>query len=830
MPKVDGAGQVWISTREIQELWYADEVPEHEQWRRYYGRSVTPGVIEEVLLAATNGYMRDITALGYETIMMDPHLAAIVGKRVRAIASVRPLVKPATGEGLDKDLAAQIADEVRRQLFAIPMLRQRITNLQWGHWNARALLEKRWRERRGGKIQWEIAELGWIHPHRLSFGPDREIRIRDDMWSGGRFEARGFDVREAPFKFIPFTPQLFDDYPEREGLNPRAQYYAFFKRFTWRQRMVLNEVYGKPWRVVEVEEGANVQPEQLDRAKETADKLGADATAAMPRGVKLQVIHPDGDNTAHQETSRDCDDQLSELILSNTRTTSAKGDGLGGGQAYVHQDSETLTFQSDGWNIGDVFTLHVARDIVILNWGEERLAYTPTIEFLFEQPRDPTKELERADKALSLGLPLKLSEVYERTGFTRPAPGDEIIQRAPAPAVPSLPGMPGAPSGAAPGTIGVMPRQPEENDGDDLGVVGEGGETALAASMRQERSRLELALGAWRIYGEHICFAQQPDTVNGSPEVLIDAGVREGARETGRWAEQLAAAVEGLDKPSEIFEALTRASRELPLSSFARAVERRMMHGAFLGALDSVYERENEEEIRPASFVADVDAILFAADGGEPHPNFVRRPFDDAQKWFKSLNVLDQDRFAELSAAAKRRAFTVARLARQELLVAAHAELSRQIGEGAATGGGADLRSFKKFVAERLESAGWTPANKSHVETIFRTNVMSAYSGGRVSEMTQPSVLQARPIWQWRSVQDDRARVPHRSAHGLLLPHDHQFWLRAFPPAGFNCRCRVISRSQAWFERNGGRFGTPPAGLPDDGWEGSGYRSFLAAA
>ncbi len=823
MPRVDGTGQVWISTDELQGSWFGGEVPESEQFRRYFGRNVTAPVIEQCIYLAMNGYLRDLTDLSYETMLIDPHLGSTWGKRARALASVEPQVVAATGDGIDPTKAAFYADVVRQQLEWIPNLRQHIVRMTWGHYHARALLEKVWRENPpGSRVRWRIDYLTWIHPRRIAFGPERELRIRDDVWQGGNFEARGFDIRQVPQKFIPFTPQLFDDYPEREGLALRALYFSYFKRFGWRERLILMEIFGQPWRWIEVmPDAAAVPPEVLDRGKDTAEKMGAHTAGQMPKGLKLNVAQPaEGAGQVHKDVVQECDDQISKLILGNTRTTDAKADGLGGQQALVHQDEQGLVIAADGWNVGDVLTERFAGDIIRLNFGEDELSHCPRVKIAYEPPPDRSKEIERTSKAIAIGVPLKLDEVYERIGFSKPEPGDAIIQQ-------SSGGGGGLFGPAGPTTRIVDPNAPDDGtggaaptgaaDAPELAAPAApdlaGGELAIAAAVRREAELLHATLGARTRLGDHVCCARQPETVNGSPEVLIESGVRESARITKAWGDALVEAVAGLETAGEIFEALTRTANGLELGKFARAAERRILHGVMLGAMDSNWERENEALVSLEHFSA---PRVLAKEPGLP--SFVGKPFAEAIRLFKERQVLERDKFEQLTAAAKRRAFTVARLARQELLVAAHAELSRQIESSPATG--PKLGDFKKFVAERLETAGWTPANPSHVETIYRTNVVGAYSAGRHAEMTQPEVLQARPYWQWFSVRDDRARATHRAAHGTLLPADHDFWQRAFPPAGYNCRCRVVSRSQRWFEANGGASSAVPDGLPDDGFTG----------
>jgi SPP1 gp7 family putative phage head morphogenesis protein len=244
-----------------------------------------------------------------------------------------------------------------------------------------------------------------------------------------------------------------------------------------------------------------------------------------------------------------------------------------------------------------------------------------------------------------------------------------------------------------------------------------------------------------------------------------------------------------------------------------------MVHGAMLGALDSVTERESEED-EPSAKLQQC-RLFFKAPASKV-------PFGEVIKKFEERDIVSKDVFEQLSAAAKQKAFTVAGLATEELLGDAHAELGRMLKDSDASSyydtttnkwvyKGPNLREFDKFAKERLESAGWTPANPSHVETIFRTNVASAYSGGRVAEMTQPDVLSARPYWQIRAVGDSRSRPAHKKANNTILAADHPFWRTCFTPFGFNCRCRVTSRSKRWVDAHGGPT-MVPVGLPDPGF------------
>lgn len=475
-------GNVYLNVRTLQNTLADSPDPLLEQTRRYYGRALTPAMIEAVLRAADLGYMRDLTDLIYETVAIDPHLYSVTGKRLRSLSSMKPQVIPATGDGIDERFAQLLADVVRQQLNWIPNFRQVVTRLNWGHCHGRAASEKIWRENpAGSNVQWRIDRINWIHPRRLAFGPDRELRVRDDLFDGIPFSPRGLELRAYPFKFICFTPQLFNDYAEREGFGPHALYWSFFKRFSWRERMVLLEVFGKPWRIAYVEDPRwqGIQKEAIDQAQQTADNLGANASGGMPPGVKVDTQQVDprtGEN--HHNTAVDADDQISKLVLGQTRTTDAKPNAIGSTGDEVAQSEQDEIYNEDGGNISDLLTEYLAADIVVLNFGAEALDHCPRIELKYERKKVPQKELERAKVlVVDLGAPIKRDELYERAGFTKPEPGDDVVE---APKQPALPGLPGL---DLPGLDGTD---------SDASPLGDGGESV--PEQKELKAGAEVAL------------------------------------------------------------------------------------------------------------------------------------------------------------------------------------------------------------------------------------------------------------------------------------------------------------------------------------------------
>ena len=975
---VDPAGNISVPTEAMKAAIFGTP-PKNEQNRTRYGRSLTLDRIENALRNAQNGYMRDLTDMARETVSLDPHLGSVLTKRINAVASLDYEIREAEGPGVDKKLAKDYAEFVREQLLMVPRFKQRIKQLAWGLFDGRAALEIQWVQRAmttagGVSGNWRAADLAWIHPRRLQFGPERELRIADDAASYA-FAPVGVALRDVAngYKFVQFTPQLFGDYPELEGLAPRCLYWSFFKRFGARERMILLELFGKPWRIVKVAEDSNAGDPDLMAAEAIVDQLGGVSTARLPRGVDLDVVKTDpGSGSIHADVIAESDKQISKLVLGQTGTTDAMPGALGGGnQALVMKDEQLLLAQGDADLLGEAIEDGLTDAIIGINFGNEALLHAPRFVLKAESEPDRAANTARLMSALNLGLSVSVDEAYEITGFRKPAGGEAIIkmvdmpngmggnQRVPAitvtqkelddagvaiddaaiaagedlppivpgtlapapeaadtgtpaapaielgvsdlstiftvnegrasqgagplmlpgggkdpdgdltiaefrakreakgatigegegtvasPAPPTPPAVPPAPGSPPPGDGNPPSAGPGEPDGakppapadgkppvdpavkaiaDALGLADEEVQKASDALLSNCYASMT---GAAHVH-THECSHpnaavkisleknRQPDTVYGTLETLIDKGVKEGARVTTKWSDTFVAAVRGETNAARIQRKLQQTFEHLDTGSFARTIERRLTHSAMTGSLDSQWEDENEQGIAVEPFAEPASAkasrVKLASD--DTKPSFTGMPYADALSYFKSKKPVPKTVFEKLSAAAKARSFTVAGLASEHALQIAQSELGNAIVNGT------PLKDFAAALATRFEAAGFTSLNPSHVETVFRTNLVGAYNVGRKAEMSTPTALAMRPYWVIRTVKDDRQRDTHGAVDGWVLRATDPFWKNVGgPPWGFNCRCRLSTIRESKLGGRTVRSGAEIRGLPDKGFE-----------
>lgn len=81
------------------------------------------------------------------------------------------------------------------------------------------------------------------------------------------------------------------------------------------------------------------------------------------------------------------------------------------------------------------------------------------------------------------------------------------------------------------------------------------------------------------------------------------------------------------------------------------------------------------------------------------------------------------------------------------------------------------------------------------LDTIFRTNIQSAYAAGRYQQ--QMRNVADRPYWEYNAVMDNRTRPTHAALNGRVFRWDDPIWQTIYPPNGYNCRCWVRALTEA---------------------------------
>jgi len=196
---------------------------------------------------------------------------------------------------------------------------------------------------------------------------------------------------------------------------------------------------------------------------------------------------------------------------------------------------------------------------------------------------------------------------------------------------------------------------------------------------------------------------------------------------------------------------------------------------------------------------AQADAVPFA----EP------LDYTGALAYLRGLVPMSDTAFDELAAGELLTAFRVVDVADEVVTGRILAAITRAVEEGTS------LAEFQASANRIMRGAGLSKAKPSYLETVFRTNVQTAYSVGAWQQFHEPGVAEWIQGYEYVAVMDDRTRETHAMMDSRKFPEDSPVWAKWWPPNGFNCRCTVLP---VFITDKKPRWSRPTGSLPDVGF------------
>ncbi|NOT18562.1 MAG: minor capsid protein [Sulfuriferula sp.] len=202
--------------------------------------------------------------------------------------------------------------------------------------------------------------------------------------------------------------------------------------------------------------------------------------------------------------------------------------------------------------------------------------------------------------------------------------------------------------------------------------------------------------------------------------------------------------------------------------------------------------------------MANIDPELQAIFGMKPQ---------EIIKFLQDKGLAKTWNFDDMLAEAHNHTFTVAKAMRNDILADIHEAVVSVPRDGISR------QSAKSALTKKLQAKGWWGkqdvvdtgtgevkkiqlGSPRRLNTIFQTNLQSAYMNARMDMMRQS--LDTHPYWQWVAVMDRRTRPSHAVMNGRVFGGDDVLWTNvAKPPCGYNCRCRPRPLSKRAVEREG---------------------------
>lgn len=150
--------------------------------------------------------------------------------------------------------------------------------------------------------------------------------------------------------------------------------------------------------------------------------------------------------------------------------------------------------------------------------------------------------------------------------------------------------------------------------------------------------------------------------------------------------------------------------------------------------------------------------------------------------------------------AAHARAFTVAKVARVDVLQDIHQGLVSALKDGKS------FEEFAKDITPTLQKKGWwgkqivvdAAGNAQVVQlgslrrlrTIYDTNISSAYMAAKEQYyLSNPALQISHPYVKYIAILDGRTRPTHRAMSGRIFRYDDAIWQTCKPKNGWGCRC-----------------------------------------
>lgn len=212
---------------------------------------------------------------------------------------------------------------------------------------------------------------------------------------------------------------------------------------------------------------------------------------------------------------------------------------------------------------------------------------------------------------------------------------------------------------------------------------------------------------------------------------------------------------------------------------------------------------------------------------------------DDALQYFREKGFQLSWHYWEVWKDEHTRAFTVAKITGQDLLMDIRQWVDKALAEGIT------FHTFKQQLIPLLAQKGWLGFTLSaqgqpielgtprRLKMIYDTNLRVARSAGQWARIQRSQ--KTLPYLLYSLGPSKEHRLMHERWSQFVLPVDDPFWQTHFPPNGWGCKCRVralsaqeankkgIAKTPAirwvsWTHQPTGRTARIPEGI-DPGWD-----------
>lgn len=323
----------------------------------------------------------------FADILMDPHLSAVIDKRILAVLS--SVIEFKRNGKTDEQIGEQLKSPWFRNFIRDVMMAK-----FWGFSLFQFYRDKQW--------------LNYDLIPRKHVDPVRRLILRQQT-----------DIQGTPWD--EYADLLFVGDPDDLGLLAKAAPWVIYKRNTTADWAQFSEIFGMPIREYIYETDDD---EARQRAIDDAENTGSLAAFIHSKESDMKLVesgNKTGTADLYERLCERCNSEISKLILGNTLTTEASEKGT---QALgtVHKKVEDRVAESDRKYILDVLNYEMTDILSAMGIN------TTGGEFFFPD----SKEIDLSAKASiltqlrsSFNLPISDDYLYEQFGVEKPKDYDK---------------------------------------------------------------------------------------------------------------------------------------------------------------------------------------------------------------------------------------------------------------------------------------------------------------------------------------------------------------------------------------------------------------------
>lgn len=157
---------------------------------------------------------------------------------------------------------------------------------------------------------------------------------------------------------------------------------------------------------------------------------------------------------------------------------------------------------------------------------------------------------------------------------------------------------------------------------------------------------------------------------------------------------------------------------------------------------------------------------------------------DDALQALSRKVPLTEEEVKALEAKYRATAFTIAKVTSADLIESIKLDLVSHLAKGDT------FADWRNQIDDLFIAKGFGRLDSRYLETVYRTNVASAYQVGRWESAQRNAPL--IKLLEYHAILDERTRPNHRAMHEFRAPIDSYVWKEWYPPNGYRCRCTVV--------------------------------------